>query len=103
MYEIVLMNIAIEDIRKIIAYIKMDLHAPAAAEKLLDEINHALEQLTEFPYSFKVHQTIRKLSTEYRKLPVENYLIFYSVDEKNKKVKISRVIYAKRDLTNMLS
>ena len=46
---------------------------------------------------------IRLINTEYRKFMVQNYMVFYSDDEKNKTDTIARIIYSKRDCGNMLS
>ena len=39
---------------------------------------------------------------EYRKTVVENYLMFYWVDEPGKTVTVARVIYGKRDYGKMI-
>jgi plasmid stabilization system protein ParE len=33
----------------------------------------------------------------YHKLPVKNYIIFFTIDEKSKVVDVERILYARRD------
>lgn len=55
-----------------------------------------------FPYSCRVYQPVKPLEQEYRIMSVKNYAVSYTVDEQNKLVEITRVFYAKRDLSNQL-
>jgi len=86
----------------IVRYISHKLCNPMAAEKLSDEMIESAEKLTAFPYSNAVHYTIKPLEHEYRKLIVQNYILFYRIDEKEKRVTIVRAIYASRDYENLL-
>lgn len=54
------------------------------------------------PYKHGVYFPLRPLKHEYRKLLVDNYVMFYYVDESKKLITIARVIYAKRDLDKIL-
>jgi len=78
-------------------YICHELFNPTAAEKLTDEMVDAADRLTDFPYINAIHQSIKPLKKEYRKLIVKNYIMFYWIDENEKRVTIARVIYARRD------
>ena len=46
--------------------------------------------------------TQKFVQKEYRRLLVQNYLIFYCVDEVQKLITITRVIYARRDSEKLL-
>lgn len=76
---------------EIVQYISKELQNPEAAESLLT-----------FPYSTPVYQPIRSVKHEYQKILVQNYLIFYWIDEEKKLVTIARVIYAKRNYNRLL-
>jgi len=97
MYQLEFLPIARQDMIDIARYIGHELLNPTAAEKLADAMIDAAEMLTDFPYINAIHQSIKPLKKEYRKLIVKNYIMFYWVDEKDKKVTIARVIYARRD------
>ena len=86
-----------QDMVEIARYISRDLCNPVAAEKLIGKIIEVAESLTNFPYLYAVHQTVKPLKKEYRKVAVKNYIIFYWVSEEEKLVTIARVMYARWD------
>lgn len=45
---------------------------------------------------------IRPLKNEYRRRPVGNYILFYSVSKEAGLVTVARVIYARREYAKML-
>ena len=102
MYQLEFLPIAKQDMIDIAQYISHELLNPTAAEKLADAMIDAAEMLADFPYINAIHQSIKPSKKEYRKLIVKNYIVFYWVDEKDKKVTIARVIYARRDYEGLL-
>lgn len=66
----------------------------------IDELDYHVKQVQEFPYSCKVYQPVRRMNTQYRILPVKNYLVFYTVKEAY--IEIQRIVYAKMDLENLI-
>ena len=102
MYQLDFLPIARQDMTDIVRYISHELFNPTAAERLADEMIDAAERLTDFPYINAIHQSIKPLKKEYRKLFVKNYIMFYRIDEKEKRVTIARVIYARRDYEKLL-
>lgn len=87
---------------EIVRYISRDLKNPAAAEHLAVELIGAAESVLDFPYATPAYQPIRPLKHEYRKILVQNYLIFYWVDEEKKLVTAARVLYARRNIDKLL-
>ncbi len=102
MYKLSYLPLARCDIANAVNYIAEELFAPKAALDLLDALDKSISHLINFPYSCRVYQPVKPLEQEYRIMSVKNYAIFYTVDEQNKLVEITRVIYAKRDLSNQL-
>ena len=102
MYKLEYLPIARHDMVEIAKYISQELCSPQAAEKLADEMIQVAERLTAFPYVYPVHRTSKPLKNEYRKLIVKSYIMFYWVNEKEKKVIIARVIYYRRDYEKLL-
>ena len=102
MYRLEFLPIAKQDMTDTVRYISRELCSPKVADVLADEMIEAAERLCEFPYINAIHQSIKPLKKEYRKLMVKNYIIFYWVDEKEKLITIARVIYAHRDYEKML-
>ena len=103
MYKVEFLPIAKQDLREIALYISNDLCNPTAAVNLVEEIVEATEKLSDFPYSHHMYYPIRPLKKEYRKIPIRNYMVFYTVDEQQKNVTISRIIYAKRNLSSQIT
>ena len=102
MYQLEFLPIARQDMTDIARYISHELYNPTAAEKLADEMIDTAERLADFPHINAIHQTIRPLKYEYRRLVVKNYIMFYWIDEKEKRVTIARVIYSRRDYEKLL-
>lgn len=103
MYQLEFLPIARKDMIDIVRYLSVDLQNLESASHLADELIQATKRLREFPYSAPVYQPIRPLTHEYRKLSVQNYLIFYWVDDRQQLITIARVVYAKRDLSQLFS
>lgn len=103
MYNVEYLPSAVRDLSEIVRYIRSELDNPTAAQRLAEKLMDAAERLAEFPYAHPVYVPIHPLKTEYRKIVVQNYLLFYSVDEKTKTVLVARVIYGKRNIEHTLS
>ena len=102
MYKLEYLPIAQKDMLEIVRYISQELKNPDAAERLAVEWIEAAERVLIFPYAHPVYQPIRPLKQEYRKISVQNYLMFYWVDEEKKVVTVARVVYAKRNYGRLL-
>ncbi|MFO7730003.1 MAG: type II toxin-antitoxin system RelE/ParE family toxin [Spirochaetia bacterium] len=101
-YKLVYLPLARQDMVDITGYISRNLANPQAAMVLAEELVKAISKLAKFPYTHAVYFPIRPLQHEYRKLIVRNYLVLYRVDEEAKTVTITRVLYAKRDISRLL-
>ena len=102
MYKLEYLPVAKHDLVEIIQYISQVLQNPSAADRLAVEIITAIDKLPAFPYAFPVYIPVKSLKYEYRKLLVKNFIVFYYIDESNKLITISRVLYAKRNYKQIL-
>lgn len=102
MYKLEYLPVAQRDMVEIVRYISGELQNPVAAERLAMELVNAAESVLTFPYALSAYQPIRPLKREYRKILVQNFLMFYWVDEEKKLVTVARVVYAKRDVARLL-
>ena len=100
-YEIILTDIAKEELEKIYEYISEHLLEKAAADRLMDKIEQNILRLEQNPYSC-VEVRIKPHNEVYRKLVIDNYIALYEVDEKYKQVVIYRVIYGKMDYLKLM-
>ena len=100
MYKLEYLPLALQDLHEITSYIADILKVPHAAMNLLDTFDNSISRLRQFPYSCKIYQAEELLKTEYRMLPVKNYLVFYVVTENT--VEIHRIIYAGMDYEKLI-
>lgn len=101
-YHVLILECAYQDIEDLTLYIRDELVNPQAANKIANEIFDVIENLSDFPYSNPVYVPIKPLKHEYRKVLIGNYLLFYYINELNKEIIISRVIYGKRNLSRQI-
>ena len=102
MYKLEYLPVAQRDMVEIVRYISGELQNLTAAARLAMELVNAAESVLTFPYALPAYQPIRSLKREYRKILVQNFLMFYWVDEEKKLVTVARVVYAKRDISRLL-
>ncbi len=102
MYKIEYLPAALRDLTEIALYISNVLQNKKAALDLTQEIVGNVDGLAGFPYKNAVYLPIRPLKYEYRRMAVKNYLIFYRVDEDLKQVTVVRIIYARRNIGEIL-
>lgn len=102
MYKLEFLPVAKNDMLEIIKYISDELKNPVAASKLAENFISSAEKICDFPYSNKVYTPIKPLGLEYRRIIVEHYLMFYTVNEDAKTVTIMRVLYAKRNISEQI-
>ena len=101
-YRIDVSDPAENDLRNIIRYITTSLSAPITATKMLDLFEDALMRLADMPQKYPTVTEERLSSMGYRKLPVKNYIVFFTIDEKDKVVNVERILYARRDWLRIL-
>lgn len=92
MYKLEYLPVARRDMIEIVRYISQELQNPTAADKLAMELIEAGDSIPKFPYANPAFIPIRPLKHEYRKLLVQNYFMFYWVDEVKKLVTVARVV-----------
>ena len=98
-YKLRYLPLAQKDLLNIIDYISNDLKASGAAMDFIDILDETILRLKEFPFSCSLYRPQKPLETEYRYLPVKNFIIFYIVLENI--VEIHRIVYAKMDLNEI--
>ena len=100
-YEVILTDVAKEDLEEIYEYISEHLLEILAANRLMEKIEQKILRLEQNPYScVEVH--IKPHNEVYRKLVIDNYIVLYEVDEKYKQVVVYRIIYGKTDYLKII-
>ena len=101
-YQVDVSEPAENDLKEIVRYIASQLSAPLSAIHLMDFIESAIEDLSDMPQRFPLISDERLSQMGYRKLVVKNYVVFFSIDERNKVVEVGRILYGRRDWINLL-
>lgn len=102
MYKLEILPIAKKDMDDIVYYISNNLKNRTAARDLADNFIIGANNILKFPYGSSVYKVSKKLEYEYRSARVKNFLMFYTINEKEKVVTIARVLYKKMDINNIL-
>ena len=82
-----------EDLDEIYQYIFGALSAPIAADRQIDRIEKAIMRLKEYPFSCQCVLDEPLKAKGYQKLIIDNYLVFYLVNEAEEEVVIMRILY----------
>ena len=90
------------DLRDLHAYIEQASQAPETADHLLDRIIAAIESLAHMPRRNALLRDAGLLQRRMRREVVGNYLVFYTIHEKDKHVLVVRVLYNRRDWAHLL-
>ena len=88
------------DLDEIWDYIVSDLSNPAAAERTVNRIMDAIDQLADFAEMGAPLHSVADVESDYRFLVCGNYLAFYRVD--GNEVYIDRILYGRRDYLRIL-
>ncbi len=91
-----------QDLVNVYSYIARDLLAPDSAINQVNRIIKAIKELDTLPFRHKLYKDEPWHSKGLRVLPVDKYLVFYSVIEDNT-VAIIRIMYAGRNIDLQLS
>lgn len=90
--------LAEQDIDAVLEYISENLHNLKAASDMLDKIERAIENACMLPYGFPDCGIYYITDEKIRHIPIDNYVLIYSIDEDTKRLNVLRFRYAKMDL-----
>lgn len=96
-YRVDISESAENDLRDIVRYISAQLSAPVTALKMMETLEEAIVALSDMPSSHSLVVDDRLSSMGYRKLMVKKYIVFFTINEKEKVVDVERILYARRD------
>lgn len=101
-YKVMISEVADADLEEIADYIAVNLQEPATALKQIGRIKDAMMSLRTMPERHGVVSDKYLASRGIRLLPVDNYLVFYTVNKATATVGIVRVLYGRREWENLL-
>ena len=94
---------ALDDLRAVYSYIAFELKAPEAAEGQINRIRNGVSSLKELPFRHSAVEWEPWASLGIRRMPVNNFMVFYRASESAKKVEIVRILYGGRDIESQMS
>lgn len=101
-YKVIYSPQALEDLTEIYEYIRFSLQARVAAENQSSRIRKMIRSLDTFPARHSLVEWEPWASMKIYKVPVDNYMIFYRVDEKLSTVSIIRIFYSGRNIEDVI-
>ncbi len=101
-YKVIFELPAQRDLQDIFYYITDTLKEPATAQRIYISIKEQILTLQQMPLRHSIIQEHPYAEMEVRKLLVENYIVFYVVNEERCKVHILRILYNRREWQSIL-
>lgn len=89
-----------DDLNSIVDYIALRLENPDAAEKLVDEVQTAIQERTTCAEGFEPYPSSRERRYPYYRIYVKNYIIFYVVISDIMEVR--RIVYNRRNIPEIM-
>lgn len=101
-YRVDVSDPAENDLVDIVRYIASQLSAPISALNIIELLEEAMAGLSDMPQRCPLVADERLSQMGYRKLTIKNYVVFFSIDEKNKVVDVERILFGRRDWLRIL-
>ena len=92
-----------QEIREIHSYIANTLLVPETAAEQVDRIINAVESLADMPLRHTLYEKEPWHSRGLRRLPVDNFLVFYLPNQVTKEVVIFHAFYGGRNADDILN
>ena len=93
-----LLRVAEDDLVEIVTYVAAD--RPSAAQALATKIEKNLQLLARNPHLGRIPEEEDLVKAGYRYLVVENYLIFYTIEERT--IYVHRILHGARDYLRLI-
>lgn len=94
---------ALEDLRDLYTYLAFSLRVPSTAKQLVNRIRKTIRGLEQLPARYPRVEWEPWYSRGLRKMPIENFVVFYQIEEASSQVMILRIFYGGRNIETILS
>lgn len=102
-FRIVYSLVALDDLKSIYKYISEKLLAESVARKQVDRIRKSIRDLDLFPKKHKVVDWEPWKSLKMHQMSVDNYVIYYLINDEDNFVTITRIFYGGRNIEEIIS
>ena len=94
---------ALGDLREIYSYIANELLVPETAVAQLGRIRKEVRSLDFMPARYTLVEWEPWHSMKMHQLPVDNFIVYYLVDDKVRTVTVARIFYGGRDIEGIIT
>lgn len=94
---------ALEDLKEIYTYIAKDLLAPQTATTLIKHIRDNICSLGFMPARYVLVDWEPWHSMGVHRFPVNNFIVYYLIDNDQMSVSVARILYNGRDIENAIN
>ena len=88
---------------EIVDYISNSLQNPIAASRLMDELERQISSLSRMPHQVMLTEEEPWHSIGIHRMTVREYLVYFWIDEPEKKVQVTAVVYGRRNQREQLA
>ena len=99
-YELRFLPLFENDLTEIVEYISFTLKTPTAAERLVDDVDRAINIRLFCAESIEPFYSAKERKYPYYKISVRNFTVFYVVIDNVMEVR--RILYNRRDFNNLI-
>ncbi|MCL2695210.1 MAG: type II toxin-antitoxin system RelE/ParE family toxin [Clostridiales bacterium] len=93
---------SIRDFYDILDYLAESLFSPSAVQNFSDTLETCYARLREHPFLYAACEDAGLAAKGFRLAPVMRYLVFYTVEEETKRVRIHRILHGSRDYSQQI-
>ena len=102
MFEVEISEQADNDLREIYQYIVFELRSPENARRQLARLEKSIMSLEKMPERFRLYEKEPWHSRGLRKVPVDNFIVFYLPNEKTKEVVAFHAFYGGQNIDEIM-
>lgn len=102
-YSVIYSPEAKDDLREIYSYIAFELEAPDTAEGQVNRIRKEIRSLDFMPARYAIVDWEPWRSMEMHRVPVDNFIVYYAIDDKSRTVTVIRIFYGGRDAEGIIN
>lgn len=94
---------ALDDLREVYAYIANELLVPETAATQVGRIRKEVRSLDFMPARYALVEWEPWHSMKMHQLPVDNFIVYYLVDDEERAVTVVRVFYSGQDIEGIIN
>lgn len=100
-YNVVYSSEALNDLRDIYSYIAQELLTPDTALNQVNRLRKEIRSINFMPFRYALVDWEPWKSIGMHKVPVDNYIVFYTIDNNSMTVAVIRILYGGRDIESI--